>query len=163
MNTRCIHGLGGLLLRGLDALSPELFNNLRDNRCIEHHIWRDAVIALIAGCQHHDSRLDTFTVYADAQADGEDREKLNILHEHGLGGFSLGAFGCGEYVGTQQFKELATCSRYAISAPFADAGLFDLAESGHGGSSAEQVDDLGVVHGASIGIPTLVVNRQSYS
>lgn len=73
---------------------------------------------------------------------------------------ALGGFG--ERIRPQQLKELATRIRNSVPAPLAHAWRLDLADFGNGRGSAEVVDDLGVVHVRSVGIPMSDVNRQSY-
>ena len=65
----------------------------------------------------------------------------------------------GEYIRAKKLQKLAASRRDASATPLADAWRADLAKARHGGGSAQLVDDFGVIHGASIGIPMASVNR----
>lgn len=83
------------------------------------------------------------------------------------GGLALPIDGLGaEDVGANHLEELTTRIRNAVASPFADTGLPYPTEGCHGGGTAEGINDPGIrvlVHGAMIGLPNIVVNRQTFS
>lgn len=68
-----------------------------------------------------------------------------------------------EYIGPQQLKELAACTRDSLVAPLADRGRPDFAKARYFGGSTKGVNDLRIVHTIGmLGAPKAECNRQTY-